>query len=161
MIFWQKWTMSQICNQYALRNFLRCITYLQVKNLFHIRHIFEFQQPRGNSWRGYATQEVDQEFKWKLRTLSVRKNWVWAFLGPQSWHTRLSITVVSTPPASILSLSDKGTPGSFIPLSWLLLTPEMHLMIVVFSISFSELRLRNKWGNLWWNWQKVSQSEKT
>ena len=37
---------------------------------------------------------------------------------------------------SSVSLSDKGTPGSFITLTWLLLTPEMHLMIVVFSSPF-------------------------
>ncbi len=41
-----------------------------VENSFHIRHIFESPQPRGCSWRGYATQEADQELKWKLRTLT-------------------------------------------------------------------------------------------
>ena len=42
-----------------------------VKNVFHIHQIFESLQPRGRSWRGYATQEADQELKWMLRTLSV------------------------------------------------------------------------------------------
>ena len=104
MIFWRKWSKSffshkywhllfQNCIQYALRNFLRCITCLYVKNWrcwnsFHIRLIFEFPQPRGCFWRGYATQEADQELKWKLMTLSVWKIWVLAFLGPQSWYTR-------------------------------------------------------------------------
>ena len=41
-----------------------------VENSFHILHIFESPQPRGCSWRGYATQEADQELKWKLRTLT-------------------------------------------------------------------------------------------
>ena len=59
-----------------------------VENSFHIRHIFESPQPRGCSWRGYATQEADQELKWKLRTISVWENWVLEFLGSQSWDTR-------------------------------------------------------------------------
>ena len=59
-----------------------------VENSFHILHIFESPQPRGCSWRGYATQGADQELKWKLRTLSVWKIWVLEFLGPQSWDTR-------------------------------------------------------------------------
>ena len=54
-----------------------------VKNSFHILHIFESPQPRDCPWRGFATQEADQELKWKLRTLSV-----WEFLGPQSWDTK-------------------------------------------------------------------------
>ena len=41
-----------------------------VENLFHILHIFESPQPWGCSRRGYATQEPDQELKWKVRTLS-------------------------------------------------------------------------------------------
>ena len=92
----------QNCIQYALRNFLRCITCLYVKNWrcwnsFHIRLIFEFPQPRGCFWRGYATQEADQELKWKLMTLSVWKIWVLEFLGPQSWDTRGGGSV-RTPP---------------------------------------------------------------
>ena len=55
-------------------------------NLFHNLLIFEFPQPRGCFWRGYATQEADQEPKWKLMTLSVWKIWVLEFLGPQSSH---------------------------------------------------------------------------
>ena len=61
-----------------------------VENSFHIRHIFESPQPRGCSWRGYATQEADQELKWKLRTISVWEIWVLEFLGPQSWDTSKS-----------------------------------------------------------------------
>ena len=57
-----------------------------VENSFHTRHIFESQQPRGCSWRGYATQEADQELKWKLRTISVWENWVLEFLGSHSYH---------------------------------------------------------------------------
>ena len=45
-----------------------------VENSFHIRHIFESLQPRGCSWRGYATQEAEQELKWKLRIISVWEN---------------------------------------------------------------------------------------
>ena len=71
----------QNCIQYALRNFLRCITCLYVKNWrcwnsFHIRLIFEFPQPRGCFWRGCATQEADQELRWKLRAISIWDNWV-------------------------------------------------------------------------------------
>ena len=61
-----------------------------VENSFLIHHIFESLQPRGCSWRGYATQEADQELKWKLRTLSVWEIWVLEFLEPQSWDTRVS-----------------------------------------------------------------------
>ena len=43
-----------------------------VENSFHVRHVLESLQPQGYSWKGYATQEVDQELKWKLRTLSVK-----------------------------------------------------------------------------------------
>ena len=59
-----------------------------VENSFQIRHIFESPQPRGCFWRGYATQEADQELKWKFMTFSVWKIWVLEFLGPQSWDTR-------------------------------------------------------------------------
>ena len=59
-----------------------------VENSFHICHIFESPQPRGCSWRGYATQEADQELKWKLRTWSVWKVWVLEFLGPYIWNTK-------------------------------------------------------------------------
>ena len=59
-----------------------------VENSFHILYIFEPLQPRGCSWRGYATQEADQELKWKLRTISVWENWVLEFLGSHSWDTR-------------------------------------------------------------------------
>ena len=59
-----------------------------VENSFHTRHIFESQQPRGCSWRGYATQEADQELKWKLRTISVWENWVLEFLGSHSWDIK-------------------------------------------------------------------------
>ena len=59
-----------------------------VENSFHICQIFEFPRPRGCSWRGYATQEADQELKWKLRTISVWENWVLEFLGSQSWDTK-------------------------------------------------------------------------
>ena len=55
---------------------------------FHIRHIVESQRPRGCSWRDYATQEADQELKWKLRTISVWENWVLEFLGSHSWDIR-------------------------------------------------------------------------
>ena len=57
-----------------------------VENLFNIRHIFESRQPRGCSWRGYATQEADQELKWKLRTISVWENWVLEFLGSHRYQ---------------------------------------------------------------------------
>ena len=63
---------------------------------FYIRHIFESPRPRGCSWRGYATQEADQELKWKLRTISVWENWVLEFLGSHSWDTRGGS--VQTPP---------------------------------------------------------------
>ena len=59
-----------------------------VENAFHIRHIFESPQPRGCSWRGYATQEADQELKWKLRTISVWESWVLEFLGSHSWDIK-------------------------------------------------------------------------
>ena len=59
-----------------------------VENSFHILHIFESSQPQGCSWRGYATQEADQELKWKLRTISVWENWIWEFLGSHSQDTR-------------------------------------------------------------------------
>ena len=64
-----------------------------VENSFHTRHIFESQPPRGCSWRGYATQEADQELKWKLRTISVWENWVLEFLGSNSWDTRGALCV--------------------------------------------------------------------
>ena len=59
-----------------------------VQNSCHTRDIFESLRPRGCSWRGYATQEADQELKWKLRTISVWENWVLEFLGCHSWDTR-------------------------------------------------------------------------
>ena len=59
-----------------------------VENSFWIRHIFEFPRPQGCSWRDYATQEADQELKWKLRTIFVWENWVLVFLGSQSWDTK-------------------------------------------------------------------------
>ena len=59
-----------------------------VQNSCHTRDIFESLRPRGCSWRGYATQEADQELKWKLRTISVWENWVLEFLGSQSWDTK-------------------------------------------------------------------------
>ena len=65
-----------------------------VENSFYIRHIFESPQPRGCSWRGYATQEADQELKWKLRTISVWKNWVLEFLGSNSWDTSKSPGII-------------------------------------------------------------------
>ena len=60
----------------------------EVENSFHTRHFFESPRPRGCSWRGYATQEADQELKWKLRTIAVWKNWVLELLGSNSWDTR-------------------------------------------------------------------------
>ena len=57
-------------------------------NSFRIAYMFESLQPWGCSWRGYATQEADQELKWKLRTISVWENWVLEFLGSHSWDTR-------------------------------------------------------------------------
>ena len=42
----------------------------------HNSHIRDPRQPRGRSWGDYATQGADQELKWKLRTISVWKNWV-------------------------------------------------------------------------------------
>ena len=99
MIFSWKWSKTyfshkywhflfQICNQYALGNFLRALHVCRskigdVENSFHIHQIFESPQPRGCSWRGYATQEADQELKWKLRTLYVWEICVLEFLGPQ------------------------------------------------------------------------------
>ena len=59
-----------------------------VENSFCIRHVFESPQPQGCSWRGYATQEADQELKWKIRTLSIWKIWVLEFLVPKTWDTR-------------------------------------------------------------------------
>ena len=52
----------------------------------------------GCSWRGYTTQEADQELKWKLMTLSVWEIWVLEFLGPQSWDT--SLGGLARPPPS-------------------------------------------------------------
>ena len=68
-----------------------------VENLFHIRHIFESPQPWGCSWRGYATQEADQELKWKLRTNSVWENSVLEFLGSHSWNTSLHLIGLKRP----------------------------------------------------------------
>ena len=59
-----------------------------VQNSCHTRDIFESLRPRGCSWRGYATQEADQELKWKLRTISVWENWVLEFLGSHSWDIK-------------------------------------------------------------------------
>ena len=42
-----------------------------VENSFQIRQIFESPWSRSCPWGGYATQEADQELKWKLRTISV------------------------------------------------------------------------------------------
>ena len=60
----------------------------EVENSFHTRHFFESPRPRGCSWRDYASQDADQELKWKLRTISVWENWVLEFLGCHSWDTR-------------------------------------------------------------------------
>ena len=58
-----------------------------VENSFQIRHIFESLWPRGCSLRDYATQEANQELKWKLRTISVWQNRVLESLVSHSWDT--------------------------------------------------------------------------
>ena len=78
-----------------------------VENSFHIHHIFESSQPRGCSWRGYASQEADQELKWKLRTISVWEIQVLEFLGPQSWDTRGGSG--QTPPRELQYLEKPGS----------------------------------------------------
>ena len=78
-----------------------------VENLFPTRHIFESQEPRGCSWRGYATQEADQELKWKLRTISVWEIWVFEFLGSHSWDTRGG--PYRPPPGSWLTQKNAGS----------------------------------------------------
>ena len=102
--FWRKWSKSFFLTNIDIYCFKYVISMLweffwgalhvcrskivDVENSFQIRHIFESWQPRGWSWRGYATQEADQELKWKLRTISVLENWVLEFLGSHSWDTR-------------------------------------------------------------------------
>ena len=93
MIFSWKWPERFISQIWAWNKFWGAFHICRskigdIENLFHICHIFESPQPGGCSWRGYATQETDQELKWKLRTLSVWEIWVLDFLRPQSLDTK-------------------------------------------------------------------------
>ena len=98
-----------------------------LKILFHISQILESLQPWGCFWRDYATQEADQELKWKLRTISVWKNWVLEFLGSHIWDTRGGDSTSKSPGGLGLNRTLKSGPFCALLYTINLASADLHL----------------------------------